>query len=377
MKKKLVLISILFILISCESDRFNKSKNLIDIHFDEIPIYKKDTSVVKKIRYIPLETDKDVLITQIDKILFVNEHFYILDSPQKTIFIFDNKGSFINRIHRIGKGPGEYVKITDFDIDKNNCIYVYDNISSKILKYGQDLQSLEKISLKYRFEEFAIIGNSLLLRNVYDHGNITLRIARYNLATMKLEPLIDVDEYPDDFNLTRFSKYSFFRSARHIYFNARFTPRIYTLGQDSILEHIIDINGTFPTEEFLSYLSKDYRLAYRQNTYIIDIRNIYENSSVISMNILKGLIYTLLISKDGSKEILLPGIQDKNYFGDHSIYGVAEEEFISRVNPQLIAEEDWSQKVNQSSLSLEDKRVLLNIKVDDNPVLALLEFKNL
>src|SRR5699024_7401469 len=64
--------------------------------------------------YIPLETTKDNLIGNVDKILFSDDRIIIVERFQRhAAFIFSNKGKFINQIGVKGKGPHEYMGIRD------------------------------------------------------------------------------------------------------------------------------------------------------------------------------------------------------------------------------------------------------------------------
>ena len=51
------------------------------------------------------------------------------------IFLFDDNGSYITKIHNIGSGPGEYADISDFDIDADLNIYISSIVGRKIIKY--------------------------------------------------------------------------------------------------------------------------------------------------------------------------------------------------------------------------------------------------
>ena len=104
------------------------------------------SSVFKRVKTIILETNKDALIGNINSVQVFGDKIYILDSEKaKCIFVFNKSGKYLQRIGNVGKGPGEYVKPTDFTIDmKNKFIYILDNQSYRVLKY--DLLSGKFIS---------------------------------------------------------------------------------------------------------------------------------------------------------------------------------------------------------------------------------------
>ncbi|MCK5821236.1 MAG: 6-bladed beta-propeller, partial [Bacteroidales bacterium] len=70
--------------------------------------------------YVFLEDNPDGLFINADKILFFQDRWYILDRELQAIICFAEDGKFIFRIQTIGKGPGEYLLLTDIMINKTN-----------------------------------------------------------------------------------------------------------------------------------------------------------------------------------------------------------------------------------------------------------------
>jgi hypothetical protein len=86
----------------------------IDLHKDDQVSFG---DIFSEIDVIPLETtEQSVFNYPFDK-FFVSEdkHYYILDSRSKSIFIFDENGTFLEKINKQGQGPGEYTDVKDFN----------------------------------------------------------------------------------------------------------------------------------------------------------------------------------------------------------------------------------------------------------------------
>ncbi len=83
---------------------------------------------------IPLETNEESLISQINKVKLYDSCFFIEDQNQRAILIFDINGKYLNKISRYGRGRGEYIDIMDFDI-YNGYIYLLSRGLGKILRY--------------------------------------------------------------------------------------------------------------------------------------------------------------------------------------------------------------------------------------------------
>ena len=67
------------------------------------------------IELIPLETNDDVLIGYLKKVIFHQNRYYALDTfrGKYCVFVFDESGKFLFRIGKYGQGPGEYYVFLD------------------------------------------------------------------------------------------------------------------------------------------------------------------------------------------------------------------------------------------------------------------------
>ncbi|MCR6503542.1 6-bladed beta-propeller [Bacteroides muris (ex Fokt et al. 2023)] len=92
---------------------------------------------VDSISFIPLNAVcEDALLKQINKCSVVDDKIYLLDYfGNASLTVWDNTGTFLYKIGHQGQGPGEYSKITDFDVANQN-IYLLDSGQRKILKYN-------------------------------------------------------------------------------------------------------------------------------------------------------------------------------------------------------------------------------------------------
>ena len=160
---KLLLTLVIPCLLSCNT--FNKRKhadtnalNKEEKQFYELDIRKslsnikevKLSSLVKDIRYIPLETTPECLLSKIRKIELFNNYIFLID--KKGLYQFDFNGKFIRQVGSFGPGPGEYGIALNFSIIRNSGeIILYAYPSGSIIVY--DLKSgLYKRSFRLRFD---------------------------------------------------------------------------------------------------------------------------------------------------------------------------------------------------------------------------------
>ena len=100
----------------------------------------------EKITYIPLETHPKGLIGRVYKIEYANNHLFIQDD-QNTIFVFTDQGKYRSTINFHGKGPGEFVNISDFTIDPDHQ-EVLILAGSKILRFDFNAKFKEQFLCK-------------------------------------------------------------------------------------------------------------------------------------------------------------------------------------------------------------------------------------
>jgi len=126
------------------------------------PILLSD--IVNSLQYIKLETTDECLIGEIWKIYSIKDKLIIFDRQiSKSIYFFNQDGTFINKISRIGQGPREYVSISDIAINgEDEEIIIWDIRTQKLLIYNFDGTFVNNIEFPYYGRSIAYIGDNLL-----------------------------------------------------------------------------------------------------------------------------------------------------------------------------------------------------------------------
>jgi len=103
------------------------------------------SEIEKDLIYIPLETNSQSLLRNINRLAFSNKYIFVSDFDK--LIQFDHEGNFLRQIGSIGRGPGEYIHVSYFDIDdKSERIYILAWGIHTILEYdfnGQFIRSFE------------------------------------------------------------------------------------------------------------------------------------------------------------------------------------------------------------------------------------------
>jgi len=142
---------LLFILGSCNNE---KKESIYGHIYLQNGFKKKDfyrlSEIAEEIDYIFLETNDSCLMTDIKEVIYDPPYYFIMDNNEKSIFIFNEAGNFVNTISALGQGPQEYTMIYSFDVF-DNILYIYDYNQRKILKYMVN----GKFINAFRIEEWA------------------------------------------------------------------------------------------------------------------------------------------------------------------------------------------------------------------------------
>lgn len=355
------------LLISCnQQDRKQKEADVIN--FDNVATSEFE---IENMEYIPLETTEHSLLGGINKIIYKNDRYYILDKDQnKGVYIFDKDGNFLSSINKQGEGPGEYIEIMDMDIDNKNNIYIADNAKMNIIKYKQaDPTTYEAIHVGEHFMEFCYLDEqSFILRDIFGEKGQKMKLASFNYKKNSITPLLN-NRYQNvnEMDVMRCSKHYLYRSNEQIYYNERFTPYIYSISKNGeLIDHYTISSEHYITDKELKGLEKNPVKFIQETDHIKDIISLYENEKYfVCMPFITPSATYLLIPKDNSQKAKKVDFMDKAEFqGTSQIEGIANNKFIVTMN--------YSE--SQAEI-LKDNSKLKSWNEESNPVLVLFSIK--
>jgi len=120
------------------------------------------SDLASKIQYIKLETNPEAFIGDVSyfKVLAIDKGFIIYHAIGKTeILLFGPDGSFIAKVGRLGKGPGEY---------NSSYKVVYDSFSDQVLVLNMNKVLFYDMKGKYQKTVFIDLSEQLRSLTVYD-----------------------------------------------------------------------------------------------------------------------------------------------------------------------------------------------------------------
>ena len=292
MKNKIVTITFLLIGIcfSCRNKNEAIKGETTDSGFNVIrldPEQKIDDNflishLTDSIEYIPIETTDNTIIGRIGKIVHWNSNFYVLDRLTETIFCFDNKGKFLNKLQKKGLGPDEYYSITDFCVSKSGELWVYSSAQA-FLKYDiTNNQLLKKIPTKIVAETFWIDSNDTIntfiggLPNASVFKDFPNQYAFIRLHNQKIISKLMPYKYHDELRMKPFSNNILSVSRDSISLYDYYDNKVYTI-----------INGQ---------LKPQYKISYLDDEYTVSLNNTPERNKEILKHINQLELFDLIIN---------------------------------------------------------------------------------
>ncbi len=141
----------------------------------------KLSEVCKEVKYLGLYNDTDLLpISEVSKLIFKNGRFYLFDQNQGNVFIFSEKGVFLNSFQVLeGRGPFELERVADFAVDnKNERIIVLG--FAKLVVYNFEGEPIDELQITilpqkltvYREDFLFLLDSSSPERQVGDGYNL-------------------------------------------------------------------------------------------------------------------------------------------------------------------------------------------------------------
>lgn len=144
----LYLTCLLLGLASCQGSKNRSELSKVAVFsFDEaVPMDTKD--FVEKQRYVLLSIEEEALFKRVDKLLSVNDQFYLFDHINNSgVLVFDAQGTFIRKMGDFGEGPYQLNGIEDFQVRPNGDVLILDALENRIIVYSPEGNWVENISI--------------------------------------------------------------------------------------------------------------------------------------------------------------------------------------------------------------------------------------
>lgn len=184
----------LLVFVSCSTVKeTNQAETLV--YLSASKSHQVDTVLFQNGQTIILENTDASLLHDPRKVILKNDTFIIFDRSLFSVLFFDKSGKFINKIHHVGQGPGEYIKLYDVCLDtQNNCLallvpyrkILYYSLSGVYL--GEESLPSEILSaLKIAIKDDWMY---LIPADGYNQQDIEYSLYAFNRKTKEVKPII-------------------------------------------------------------------------------------------------------------------------------------------------------------------------------------------
>jgi hypothetical protein len=144
-----IALALLFFISSCKDKPEQKNSTYIDIAgaLDKGRIVQL-SEIADEVILVPLETTDSSMIGNLSGVrnfvIYENGQFYIMDSS-RSIWIFDKNGKFIRKFNRKGRGPEEYIDVSNFEVDPETGKIIVLSLDGKFYEYRQDGSFIRRV----------------------------------------------------------------------------------------------------------------------------------------------------------------------------------------------------------------------------------------
>lgn len=289
-----------------------KEINLKRLALDDALIY---SDIFSNVRYVPLETKEDVLISRITKLQVANNgDFLIFDDISGSILRFNSNGKFLNHIGYRGSGNNEYIYPTDMLYDKyENQVIVFDNGKHDLMYFSLNGKLLKKTKLPWVISVFGIIDNNRLAVYMNYDEDLSNKEKGYNFRIIDFDGNVIKEFAPFTKEQVGFSTecrstFSYYKD--ELLCMKPFSSLVFTLTQDSIIpKYNLSFGEDRVPKEWLG-TDKFYE-NLRKYENIVFCSKFFESNNYIIMNLVRNKVLSLCVVRKDK--------MDKTYVGNVTI----------------------------------------------------------
>lgn len=179
MRKHSIIMGITCFVVSCSQGIEKREGAAITIPFEKISSCEYDYACLRdwelSIIYFQSEESGIGRVAEIDKIREYNGDYYVLDRLQKVLIRYSSEGKPLNTIGQKGRGPEEYLSISDYSINMLGQVVILDGQLDEIIVYGNDGSFVSRQKMEHDYGELFHLDNGeiLLALNAWDDSKLS------------------------------------------------------------------------------------------------------------------------------------------------------------------------------------------------------------
>ena len=307
---RLLLIVGLAILLGCNDHQAESEITNFNLYKINVPIEEfGNDNFVDSAKYVFL--DQKYLIGRIGRVIFFDNKIFMHDEMTDHLVFFSSVGKYLFHINNKGRGPMEYIKLTDFTIDKNKrLILIYDSYGHKILSFSLDKHKfVDEKKIGFHPTAFAWRSDYLYFFNPFIINYP--RKMKYHYSLIRTNPdlknekmYFKIDEKMGNF-MSNPNRKGFIYSD-NLYFRNRFENVIYKLDEKNVDAHceIVFAENSDYKHALEDAISRGTRNTERFHKCATLISDYCENENFITFKYSRNKKrFYVIFSKDANKVI--------------------------------------------------------------------------
>lgn len=165
----LIISSLVLLLPSCSQKSMEEGVPVKDIPFSSFGRSDRAlTKYDKSMNTIVLSDGghQDCIQSSVSKVLCSEDRILVLDGIQNSVVAYDNNGQAIAKIGIRGRGPQEYVQISDFSVTADSGVVLLDGNKDALLFYDNEYRFSRKQKNRHDFSRLTSVGVDRYLMNI-------------------------------------------------------------------------------------------------------------------------------------------------------------------------------------------------------------------
>ncbi|WP_186756099.1 6-bladed beta-propeller [Echinicola salinicaeni] len=310
----------------------------IVINTEEIEDSVDISSIIKEIRFVPLEDKDGNYLKGADRVLITKDHYILFDRFNSgEVKVYDRLGKLVKQVGEKGPGPLEVRQINDYWLNEEGCLEIYDFNLKKIVVFDKEFIA----DSSFRTKDLLIFNNVIPMVGgqgyvgfkSFSHHNGPFNKVHYKLGFLdkdfglKNTALDYSPELDGALVTTPISPFERYRDSIRFYQN--FDPTIYHVQSPGVLE-------------------KRFVIQYQPNPIpdnweeeiILPNESVFKSKGIDfkkTRAVFQGKAGFAGSWKESSKYVVINSI-DENYKGFYSLYSKSGNKVIS--NGRALVEKD-------------------------------------
>lgn len=342
------------------------------------------SSILNIDEVIKLETTNSCLLNVIFKVELTDDNIFIFSNNQ--VYRFNREGKFINKIGKLGNGPNEMIKPSDFDLSPNKKqVAIWDNIKRKLNIFNIDGQYECSYSPNVaRVTNFNWHKNNIFQFDTESkfQDEKSFCISEFNIKSGKINQKINFPQEYQGYNILNYDAFPKIHNSDC--FLSILTNSVYQSekGDNSKLIKI-DFGSSEVTEEILSKCGgKTAKLVSEvEKNNLSFMAKFYQIENYFITNYTKGgKLYTNIQSQDLQNQVTINHSNSFDLLSCLMPYGVYNTNLICVADPfKLLTNFKQNgklvQKRNEADYNLVNDWAT-RVKTTDNPLIFLTSLKS-